>query len=245
MRGILNLVLIFNAIFCVSIAFLFVFVIYATSMNKFSSIKGLEYNQAIIQGKHVLGNKVVIKDQPKAVVDIPTKFGCNPIKENHEWNPFVTLEGVKYPKLVPSFLNESINFDCLNQYGMNQVKRMLLWNNHDDYYRYGFGVKQPFITGRCPVVNCEITNDKSRVSSVDVVVVYLNQELNTRNLPPSRSSSVRWILYNDRPLTVARPDLKDLFNASIDYSFARSTFAPIYYANSPYTWHKAMQSSKL
>lgn len=39
---------------------------------------------------------------------------CNPLLDNQE-QFYAKIDGEIYPKLVPSFFNRSINFDCLNR----------------------------------------------------------------------------------------------------------------------------------
>lgn len=39
---------------------------------------------------------------------------CNPIKK-HSKQYYAEIDNQIYPKIVPSYLNESINFDCLNK----------------------------------------------------------------------------------------------------------------------------------
>jgi hypothetical protein len=90
-------------------------------------------------------------------------YECNPIDVSSQQYS-VKLDGYSYPMLIAAYNDKSINFNCLNSNGgYANMKRILVWNVVDqDWkdFRYGFGFKGPFIAGKCPVVNCEVTDDK-------------------------------------------------------------------------------------
>lgn len=46
--------------------------------------------------------------------------------DEHSQQYYVVIDGVRYPKLVPSFFNRSIDFNCLN--ANTPLKTILLWN---------------------------------------------------------------------------------------------------------------------
>lgn len=54
---------------------------------------------------------------------------CKPLLNNKS-QYYALIDGVRYPKRVPSFFNASINFDCVNSKSSN-VKIILIWNWDD------------------------------------------------------------------------------------------------------------------
>jgi alpha-1,3-fucosyltransferase len=136
------------------------------------------------QSYKYLFDKIIIKSD---------YFPCDPlIKEASQYYAFIDNEF--YPKIVPSYFNESLNFTCLNSPEL-PLKRILLWNNFFSTigYGYGVGVKEPFIKNHCPVHNCEIATDQSLLHSSDLVIVHMRgnglnsiRELNRKRLPQNR-----------------------------------------------------------
>lgn len=89
----------------------------------------------------------------------------------------VTLDGVTYPNIVPLYHNSSLDFKCLNS--SSSVKTILMWNKFKGLplINFGFGVHQPFEKMNCPVTNCELTNDRSRLSDADLVIFHLRNNI--------------------------------------------------------------------
>lgn len=119
-------------------------------------------------------------------------------------------DGSTYPKFVPSFFNPSLNFDCLNLDG--RVRRILLWNLNN--FKYGVGLRQPFITNNCPVANCEITKDRSSLNTSDLIVVQLGDNTELYNFSTNKKS--KFYVYVDKPVDEDRlKRLNGLFGDSL------------------------------
>jgi alpha-1,3-fucosyltransferase len=116
---------------------------------------------------------------------------CSPIKV--DYTKYFIIDNVKYPKSVALYLNKSINFECLNK--SSNLKRILLWNSffEKESYGYGFGKVKPFSQNNCPVTNCELTNDKSKINESDFVVVHMRNEFDLNQAPKHRPTKQRWI----------------------------------------------------
>ena len=102
----------------------------------------------------------------------------------------VELNGEMYPQFVTPYNNQSINFNCLNK--NNKTKLILLWNSfmgRPDYY-YGLGKIKPFSDNDCPVTNCELTNDKTKLNDADLVVVHMLEKIDPP--PRQRPTAQRW-----------------------------------------------------
>ena len=50
----------------------------------------------------------------RRVIRTYNQFLCDPIIDSQE-QFYVEIDGETYPKLIPSYFNRSINFDCLNR----------------------------------------------------------------------------------------------------------------------------------
>ena len=111
----------------------------------------------------------------------------------------VVIDGKIYPKRTPLYQNNSINFQCLNQNREVGNKQILLWNTH-----YGPPLKNDleelilnqnssyvFDQLRCPVNNCELTVNRSRVNESALVLFHLRNIIDS--WPTYRSSNQRWV----------------------------------------------------
>ncbi len=119
---------------------------------------------------------------------------CNPI--NKSYKQFrVTLDGHTYPKHLNLHTNKSIDFECLNS--SKKLKLILLWNkfwNIPDY-RYGLGIVTPFLKNNCPVTQCELTTDKSRLHNSDFVIVHMIDKIDYLPQQEVRPAKQRWIFF--------------------------------------------------
>jgi hypothetical protein len=154
---------------------------------------------------------------------------------------FVTIDGEIYPKLVPSYLNKSINFECLNR--KKNVKKILLWNDFGPWidFKYGLGDIKPFKNRKCPVYNCEITRNKSDLNSSDLVIVHMRGDFKVmpiRYQTGNRQKQPRWVFFmTESPIYSIIPNLKfnRAFNLTATYKLD-SYFTPYYYANLGFEW---------
>lgn len=164
---------------------------------------------------------------------------CDPIfQENLQPQYYATIDGIKYPKLVPTFFNTSINFDCLNSNGA--TKTILIWNWEE--FSYGIGKRQPFIMNKCPVVNCELTNDKDQLDRSDLVLVKYTSDLRPRDLPKLKRDKSTMSLYLPEPLVKygnlsGVRILNGLFNSTATFKL-NSNYLPHHYANVKFKWER-------
>lgn len=117
---------------------------------------------------------------------------CNPIISN--FKPFiVNIENELYPKSISLSRNQSIDFNCLNS--NNKTKVILLWNTFFESADYGFGLgnKDPFIKNKCPVTNCEITNDKQKFNESDLVITHMRNDIEILKYP--RRFNQKWTFF--------------------------------------------------
>jgi len=116
---------------------------------------------------------------------------CNPFLEKYEKYQY-KFDGEIYPKSTFLSQNKSIDFECLNKKS-SRKKLMLYWNGffgHADF-SYGLGKEKPFLINKCPVTNCETTNDKSRLAEVDLVLVHMRDQIAA--IPSNRPTHQRWV----------------------------------------------------
>ena len=152
----------------------------------------------------------------------------------------VTIDGVQYPKAIALFQNKSINFECLNSQ-TSPPKVMLMWNHFHMFVqnKYNFGIKSAFETLNCPVTNCELTNDRTRIEESSLVMFHLRNEID--QLPAVRLASQRWVHVN-----VESPEhchlcedkkFENVFNYSAYYT-KDSDYMSVYYGDSGISWEE-------
>ncbi len=150
-----------------------------------------------------------------------------------------SIDGEKYPKRIPLRENSSLNFDCMNR--NKSPKVILYWTgfyDRADYY-FGVGVGDPFVKHKCPVFNCEVTNDRKRVNESKLVVVSMINQNEIGYLPSTRPDGQRWIFYLiESPIHAGGySSYNDYFNMSVTYKHA-SDFASHYSYESHYIWEE-------
>lgn len=114
---------------------------------------------------------------------------CQPLFKNTNQYT-VKIGNETYPKLVPLFYNNSINFECLNQ---NHRKPLILfWNEFfsDPYYGHK---GNSFKKNGCPVTNCEITTNKARYDEASLVVTHMRNTFNVQEFPKYRPEFLRTV----------------------------------------------------
>jgi alpha-1,3-fucosyltransferase len=161
-----------------------------------------------------------------ADLDLARFKHCHPVNSwRREYR--VTLDGFTYPSQVPLHMNQSLNFECLNNSTKGEIKRILLWNKFFSAkdYLYGLGARTPFKKNLCPVSNCEVTLDKSKLNTSHLVVVHPFGKF--EKLPVHRDSRQQWVFYfyespiNSRDMTY----LNGFFNLTSTYRIDSDIFS--------------------
>lgn len=140
----------------------------------------------------------------------------------------IEIDGVVYPQSIPLNLNKTINFSCLNS-NFDKRGKILFWTPFfgNKEFAFGIGYKTPFIDNECPVYNCEIFNDKSRVNQADIVIVHMRDQIN--KFPSKRPRNQRWVFaVYESPMHCGNfTKYNNLFNFTstyrIDSDFSRLT----------------------
>lgn len=140
---------------------------------------------------------------------------CNIYNEEKQYT--AKINDVIYPRFLLRSQNYTYNFDCLNK--SSSTKVILGWNKFygTDYLGYGAGKVEPFLKHNCPVTNCEITDDKSRLNEADYVVVHFSDRYDT--IPKKRNENTRWVwmLIEAPAYTGSFDKVNGLFNYTSDY----------------------------
>lgn len=176
---------------------------------------------------------VIIPNQDQS---FPT---CDPIKSKDS-QYYVNLDGVKYPQYVPLYFNRSIDFDCLNS--NPKVKLILLWTKFygDDSFYYTIGKRDPFVRNNCPVTNCELTNDISRVAEADLVVVNVLDRIDNPMNITNRPANQKWVFSMiESPINHSPPyeTYENVFNLSSTY-LRNSDFDNSYEYQANFYWQE-------
>ena len=125
----------------------------------------------------------------KSLNIVEFRSSCEPFKRVYKQYR-AEIDGELYPKKVSLYKNASIDFECLNR--NPAVKTILLWNKFFDRDDYWFGIgRDAFKQNACPVTNCEITTDKSRIYESHLVITHMQNEIETP--PKHRPAAQRWM----------------------------------------------------
>lgn len=123
---------------------------------------------------------------------------CNVFIDSRQ--PSVLIDGERYPKHVPLFLNSSINFQCLNErnkaFGNRQI---LLWTafqgepmiNYLEQLVYTKDSRDVLDQLRCPVNNCKLTLNRTLANESDLIVFHLRSNID--KWPVYRPPNQRWV----------------------------------------------------
>lgn len=170
------------------------------------------------------------------------KKTCQPIKNDSSSQYYAKIDDVIYPKSLPLYQNNSVNFACLNS--NKRMKTILLWNTYfaNNFSEYGLGKIEPFKKMSCPVVNCELTMDRSRLNDSDYVVVHMMPNRDPFDpIPAYRPLKQRWIfLLYESPAIFAYHDYSkydSLFNLTATYRITSDIYS-IYYPLARMKWAK-------
>ena len=101
---------------------------------------------------------------------------CSPFYNDTE-NFSIFIDKVKYPKRIPLYENATINFECLNSF--DTPRTILMWNKFKGKPNidYVYGIRRPFELLNCPVTNCELTNDRSKFKSSNLVLFHARNKI--------------------------------------------------------------------
>jgi hypothetical protein len=162
---------------------------------------------------------------------------CNPFLSNNI-SFSVNFSNVQYPRSTLLYLNASINFTCLNSYP--KAKKILYWNAFFDKkdFSFGTGYKTPFEMHECPVTNCELINDKSKLDESDLVLVHMRDVMD--DIPSAgRPFHQRWVfvLYESPVHASDFTHLNGVFNYTSTYEID-SDFPGFYESYSIMRWEK-------
>jgi len=120
----------------------------------------------------------------------PKEKKCNFFTDHKQYT--VEIDGIHYPQYLYLSQNLSINYDCLNN--STPLKKIMGWNKFygSDYMGYGAGPVKPFREKNCPITNCEVIIDKSKLNEVEFVVVSMTDIIDQppRGIRPKRQ---RWV----------------------------------------------------
>ncbi len=118
------------------------------------------------------------------------KPNCSPI--NLDYKQFkIQIDGITYPQSLNRFRNNTINFECLNK--SSRIKRILYWNSINNYNSYNTGLRQPFRDNRCPITNCEITDNRDLFNQSDIVLVRMSEYDLDKLKYLSRPMNQKWL----------------------------------------------------
>ena len=140
---------------------------------------------------------------------------CDPIFSNYTQYS-VTIDNVKYPRSVLLHANRSINFECLSK--SKQIKRILFWNQPNWYDNDGLGSITPFQNQNCPVTNCELTSDRTKLYQSDLVIIHVKDPI--KKMPKDyKSGHQRWVfmLYESPVHTENYAKFNGFFNLTSTY----------------------------
>lgn len=120
------------------------------------------------------------------------------------------------------------------------MKKILLWNDFGPWidFKYGLGVRKPFVNRKCPVTNCEMTTDRKELHNSDLVIIHMRGKFS--DLPEratNKRSDSRWVFFMmESPIYSKNfSHLDQSFNLTATYKFD-SYFTPYYYANIGFDW---------
>ena len=188
----------------------------------------------------ILTNDIENSSEMTASFINSSSAGCNIFNAN-ETQFTTSIDGVRYPKVVPLFQNKSINFACLNS-GQTRPKLMLMWNHFRMFVhnKYNFGVRTAFETLKCPVTNCELTNDRRRINESALVLFHLRNRID--ELPKAvRPAWQRWVHVDvESPVhchLCEDAKYENVFNYSSYYS-KDSDYTSVYLGDSGIYWEE-------
>jgi alpha-1,3-fucosyltransferase len=156
-----------------------------------------------------------------------------------EKNIQIRLDGVDYPQVIPLYENRSIDMTCLNHLSnQTRPKTILMWNK---FYglpliSYQFGVRTPFSSLNCPIVNCELTNNRSKLNESQLVLFHLRNKID--HFPERTHLNQRFVhvIYESPVHCHLCTQFENQFNLSATYT-SESDYTSLYLTDSGFYWN--------
>lgn len=146
------------------------------------------------------------------------------------------IDNKLYPNILPKYHNKTINFQCLNSQN-NKKKTILLWTKFKGapLIPLTYGYQKPFLDMKCPVTNCELTDDRSKINQSSLVLFHLRNSINY--FPQHRPLNQRWVhIIYESPINCHLCDqYTDTFNLTATYT-KDSDFSSLYWTDSGLYW---------
>jgi hypothetical protein len=183
----------------------------------------------------VFNSKAVNKPDLKHTCDLFT----------NEKNVQIRLDDVEYPQVVPLYENRSIDFNCLKKLSnRTQHKTILMWNR---FYglplvSYEYGVRTPFANLNCPIVNCELTKNRSKLNESQLVLFHLRNEID--HFPRRTHLDQRFVhvIYESPVHCHLCNKFENQFNLSATYT-SDSDYTSLYFTDSGLYWTLSNENS--
>lgn len=161
---------------------------------------------------------------------------CNVYNENQKQFR-IKIDGIEYPNILPIYDNKKYDLKCLNQQ-IKTIKTILIWNK----FRYitkqiDFGIRTPFEKNKCPLTNCEFTNDQSKLNISSLVLFHIRNDI--FYFPEQRYPNQRWVhMIYEAPIHCHLCDkFQNIFNLSVTYT-KESDYSSIYWTDSGLYWER-------
>lgn len=113
---------------------------------------------------------------------------CNVFNIFHDETFSINIDGENYPKFIPLYYNQSINFECLNK--RKNILKILLWTEIKGapLQIVKPGPKVGLEEFNCPITNCEFTYNRSQLSESDMVLFHMRQNF---RYPETKRSKIK------------------------------------------------------
>jgi len=150
----------------------------------------------------------------------------------------IRLDDVEYPQVIPLFENRSIDFDCLKTLSnQTQPKTILMWNKlkGPPLISYEFGLRSPFVNLNCPIVNCELTNNRSKLNESQLVLFHLRNEIDHFPIRANLDQRFVHVIYESPVHCHLCNKFGNQFNLSATYT-SDSDYTSLYLTDSGLYW---------
>ena len=206
------------------------------SINKKTPVKGSDKRIARQKPKVIKRTDLKQADVEDTVVEENNQSHMKELRENTKTTKITKQKSKTSKKLIQSENRDESGDTELGVVGKDKTilkrnvldnqkpklkpKEILFWNKHYTSTDYGFGLGQSgFLKHKCPVSDCHVTTDRSRLDVVDAVLFH-TADLTPKQIPTRTRMDQIWISFNmETPLrnfwTV--PGMVDMFNATFSY----------------------------